>query len=41
MYLIAAGSVEGVVNDVAYADGTVHHPLGRSASEACLLGKVS
>jgi len=41
LYLIAAGSVEGVVHEVAQTDGAIHHPLGRSAIEACSLGKGS
>ena len=39
LYLVASGSVEGVVTEIAHVDGSVQHPLGRSASEACSLGK--
>jgi PTEN phosphatase family protein len=39
IFLISSGSVEGLVQNFSDADGGVHHPLGRSVAEACLLGK--
>ena len=40
VYLIASGSVQGFVNESSLLDGgNVSHKLGRSAAEACSLGK--